>query len=40
MAVFWGMVYLGIPVLLLGILLDWLIQMATGQCTGLWCWFN
>jgi hypothetical protein len=40
MAVFWGMVYLGIPVLSIGVLLDGLIQMTTGQCTGMWCWFN
>lgn len=40
MAVFWVMVYLGLPVLVVGGLLDWAIQAFTGQCTGLWCWFN
>lgn len=39
MAVCWVMLYLGIPVLALGLLIDLLIQMTTGQCTGLWCGF-
>jgi hypothetical protein len=34
------MVYLGLPILLLGGLLDVLVQALTGQCTGIWCWFN
>jgi hypothetical protein len=40
MAVVWAMLYLGVPVLLLGVLIDLVIQMATGHCTGMWCWFN
>lgn len=38
LAVFWAMVYLGLPVLLLGMLLDLLVQWFTGYCTGLWCY--
>lgn len=37
-AVFWLMLYLGVPVLLLGALVDALIQWFTGYCTGFWCW--
>ena len=40
MAVMWAMIYLGLPVLLLGGLIDVLIQVFTGHCTGWWCWFN
>ncbi len=36
---FWLMLYLGGPVLLLGTLIDALIQWSTGYCTGFWCWF-
>jgi len=32
-------VYLGVPVLLLGGLLDALLWWLTGSCTGMWCWF-
>jgi hypothetical protein len=39
MALLWALVYLGLPVLLLGMLIDGLIQLATGVCTGLWCYF-
>lgn len=35
----WLMLYLGVPVLLLGTLVDALIQWVTGYCTGFWCWF-
>ncbi len=38
-AVLWGFVILGLPVLALGMLLDLLIQWATGHCVGLWCYF-
>jgi hypothetical protein len=38
LAVFWAMVYLGLPVLLVGMLLDLLVQWFTGYCTGLWCY--
>ncbi len=30
---------LGLPVLLLGMVVDGLIQLLTGHCTGLWCYF-
>ena len=40
MAVMWAMIYLGLPVLLLGGLIDVLIQVFTGHCTGWWCWFS
>ena len=39
MAWVWGMVYLGGPILLLGMAMDGVIQAITGQCTGVWCWF-
>ena len=35
----WGMWYLGLPILLLGMAVDGVIQAITGQCTGVWCWF-
>ncbi len=40
MAVMWAMIYLGLPVLLIGGLIDVLIQVFTGHCTGWWCWFS
>ena len=39
MAVLWALVYLGLPLLAVGMLVDALIQLATGVCTGLWCYF-
>ena len=38
-AAFWLLVYLGVPTLLVGTLIDALIQLTTGVCTGLWCYF-
>lgn len=35
--VFWLLVYLGLPVLVLGNLLDLLVQWSLGWCVGLWC---
>ena len=35
----WLFVYGGLPLLLLGTLVDLAIQLATGICTGLWCFF-
>ena len=35
--VFWLGVYLGLPVLVLGNLLDLLVQWGLGWCVGLWC---
>jgi hypothetical protein len=40
MAALWAFVYLGLPILVVGTLLDMLVQYATGVCTGWWCWFN
>jgi len=37
MAAVWGFVYFGLPLLALGLLLDFLVQWATGRCVGLWC---
>ncbi len=34
---FWLAVYLGLPVLVLGNLLDLLVQWRLGWCVGLWC---
>ena len=33
----WGLVYLGLPVMLLGNLLDFLFQWTLGWCIGFWC---
>ena len=38
LAACWALIYLGLPVLLLGMLLDLLGQLITGYCTGLWCY--
>ncbi|MFM8863506.1 MAG: hypothetical protein ACKOFG_01015 [Limnohabitans sp.] len=35
----WIVLYLGVPVLVLGGLLDALVWWFSGQCTGIWCWF-
>ena len=35
--VLWLLVYLGLPVLVLGNLLDLLVQWSLGWCVGLWC---
>jgi len=35
--VFWLGVYLGLPVLVLGNLLDLLVQWSLGWCVGVWC---
>jgi hypothetical protein len=37
---FWILVYLGVPVMLLGLVLDLLVQTAFGWCVGIWCVFN
>lgn len=34
---FWIGVYVLLPLFLLGSLIDGLIQLTTGVCTGLWC---
>lgn len=33
----WGLVYLGLPVMVLGNLLDFLFQWTLGWCIGFWC---
>lgn len=38
-AALWLVVYLGLPLLLVGTLIDLAIQLTTGICTGLWCFF-
>jgi hypothetical protein len=38
-AVLWLMIYLGTPLLLIGLVLDGLFQWATGVCVGVWCLF-
>ena len=34
---FWLTVYLGLPVLVIGKLLDLLVQWGLGWCVGVWC---
>ena len=36
---FWIGMYVLLPLFLLGSLIDGLIQLTTGVCTGLWCYF-
>ena len=31
--------YLGVPAMLIGGLIDFLIQLSTGRCIGVWCLF-
>ena len=35
----WVFIYVGIPLLLIGTLIDLARQLTTGICTGLWCFF-
>lgn len=39
LALMWCLILFGLPILALGILLDFLVQWATGLCIGLWCFF-
>lgn len=39
MTVIWVLVYAVLPIVVIGSLLDLLVQQMTGQCTGFWCWF-
>ena len=36
----WALIllYFGVPAMLVGALVDLLIQWSTGECVGLWCW--
>ena len=38
-ALLWLCLYLLLPLFVLGSLIDVLIQLTTGVCTGLWCYF-
>lgn len=38
-AAFWALVWIGLPALGIGLLLDFLVQWITGRCFGLWCYF-
>ncbi len=33
------LLYLGLPAMLAGAVVDFLIQWSTGECVGLWCWW-
>ena len=33
----WGALYMGMPVILLGNLIDFFFQWALGWCIGIWC---
>jgi hypothetical protein len=33
----WGALYLGLPVMLLGNLMDFFFQWTLGWCIGIWC---
>jgi len=33
----WGALYLGLPTVLLGNLMDFVFQWALGWCIGVWC---
>lgn len=38
LAAVWALLVFVLPVFLLGSLLDLLIQLVSGHCTGFWCW--
>ncbi len=33
----WGALYVGLPILLLGNLMDFFFQWTLGWCIGIWC---
>ena len=39
LAACWVVLYLALPVLLAGMLVDLLIQVVTGYCSGFWCYW-
>jgi hypothetical protein len=39
LAACWVLIYLALPVWLLGTLVDLLIQAISGYCSGFWCYF-
>jgi hypothetical protein len=38
-ALMWFLLYVVLPVIGLGLLMDFLIEWTTGSCVGLWCYF-
>jgi len=36
-ALMWFLLYVGLPEIGLGLLMDFLIEWTTGRCLGLWC---
>ena len=38
-ALMWGLLYIGLPIISIGLLVDILIASAMGRCFGLWCYF-
>jgi len=36
---FWLLIYLGLPAMALGLVLDFLVQTFFGWCVGVWCIF-
>ena len=38
-ALVWLTLYLFLPIFLMGTFIDALIQLTTGVCTGVWCYF-
>jgi hypothetical protein len=39
MVVLWALVYIGLPLIVAGSLIDLGVQAVTGQCVGFWCGF-
>ena len=39
LALMWGLLYVGLPIIGFGLLMDLLIALAMGHCFGLWCYF-
>lgn len=39
MVVLWALVYIGLPLIVVGSLIDLGVQAVTGQCVGFWCGF-
>ena len=39
MVVLWALVYIGLPLSVVGSLIDLGVQAVTGQCVGFWCGF-
>ena len=39
MVVLWALVYIGLPLIAVGSVIDAVVQAVTGQCVGFWGWF-